>query len=89
MPPAKPVLASVGLFTFLATWNDYLGPLIYLTDPAQYTLSLGLAQFTGEHGVEWGPMMAVSTVMIVPVRIAFFFTQRTFVQGITMTGIKG
>jgi multiple sugar transport system permease protein len=89
MPLAKPVLASVGLFTFLATWNDYLGPLIYLNSPENYTLSLGLAQFRGEHGVEWGAMMAVSTVMRVPVLIAFFFTQRTFVQGITMTGVKG
>lgn len=89
MPLAKPVLASVGLFTFLATWNDYLGPLIYLNSAENYTLSLGLAQFRGEHGVEWGAMMAVSTVMIVPVLIAFFFTQRTFVQGITMTGVKG
>jgi multiple sugar transport system permease protein len=89
MPLATPVLASVGLFTFLATWNDYLGPLIYLNSPEKYTLSLGLAQFRGEHGVEWGALMAVSTVMIVPVLIAFFFTQRTFVQGITMTGVKG
>ncbi len=89
MPLATPVLATVGLFTFLNTWNDYLGPLIYLNDPAQYTLSLGLAQFQGEHSVLWGPLMAVSTVMIVPVLIAFFFTQRTFVQGITLTGIKG
>ena len=89
MPLATPVLATVGLFTFLGTWNDYLGPLIYLNDPAQYTLSLGLAQFQGEHSVLWGPLMAVSTVMIVPVLIAFFFTQRTFIQGITMTGIKG
>ena len=89
MPLATPVLATVGLFTFLGTWNDYLGPLIYLNDPAQYTLSLGLAQFQGEHNVLWGPLMAVSVVMIVPVLIAFFFTQRTFIQGITMTGIKG
>jgi multiple sugar transport system permease protein len=89
LPLATPVLATVGLFTFLGTWNDYLGPLIYLNDPAQYTLSLGLAQFQGEHSVLWGPLMAVSTVMIVPVLIAFFFTQRTFIQGITMTGIKG
>jgi multiple sugar transport system permease protein len=89
MPLATPVLASVGLFTFLATWNDYLGPLIYLNSPEKYTLSLGLAQFRGEHGVEWGALMAVSTVMIIPVLIAFFFTQRTFIQGITMTGIKG
>lgn len=89
MPLATPVLATVGLFTFLNTWNDYLGPLIYLNDPAQYTLSLGLAQFQGEHAVLWGPLMAVSTVMIIPVLLAFFFTQRTFVQGITLTGIKG
>jgi len=89
MPLAKPVLASVGLFTFLGTWNDYLGPLIYLNSPENYTLSLGLAQFRGEHGTLWGPMMAVSVVMIVPVLLAFFFTQRTFVQGITMTGVKG
>ena len=89
MPLATPVLASVGLFTFLATWNDYLGPLIYLNSPEKYTLSLGLAQFRGEHGVEWGSLMAVSTVMIIPVLIAFFLTQRTFVQGITLTGIKG
>jgi multiple sugar transport system permease protein len=89
MPLATPVLATVGLFTFLGTWNDYLGPLIYLNDPVQYTLSLGLAQFQGEHNVLWGPLMAVSVVMIVPVLIAFFFTQRTFIQGITMTGIKG
>ncbi len=89
MPLATPVLATVGLFTFLGTWNDYLGPLIYLNDPAQYTLSLGLAQFQGEHNVLWCPLMAVSVVMIVPVLIAFFFTQRTFIQGITMTGIKG
>jgi multiple sugar transport system permease protein len=89
MPLATPVLASVGLFTFLATWNDFLGPLIYLNSPESYTLSLGLAQFRGEHGVEWGAMMAVSTVMLIPVLIAFFFTQRTFVQGISMTGIKG
>ena len=89
MPLATPVLASVGLFTFLGTWNDFLGPLIYLNSPETYTLSLGLAQFRGEHGVEWGAMMAVSTVMLIPVLIAFFFTQRTFVQGISMTGIKG
>jgi multiple sugar transport system permease protein len=89
MPLATPVLATVGLFTFLGTWNDYLGPLIYLNDPAQYTLSLGLAQFQGEHNVLWGPLMAVSVVMIVPVLVAFFLTQRTFIQGITMTGIKG
>jgi multiple sugar transport system permease protein len=89
IPLATPVLATVGLFTFLNTWNDFLGPLIYLNSPEHYTLSIGLAQFRGEHSSLWGPLMAVSTVMIVPVIIAFFFTQRTFIQGITLTGIKG
>ncbi len=89
MPLAKPVLATVGLFTFLNTWNDFLGPLVYLSSPEHYTLSLGLAQFRGEHASLWGPMMAVTTVMTVPVIIAFFFAQRTFIQGITLTGIKG
>jgi multiple sugar transport system permease protein len=89
LPLAKPVLATVGLFTFLNTWNDFLGPLVYLSSPESYTLSLGLSQFRGEHSSLWGPMMAVTTVMTVPVIIAFFFAQRTFIQGITLTGIKG
>ena len=89
MPLAKPVLATVGLFTFLNTWNDFLGPLVYLSSPEHYTLSIGLAQFRGEHSSLWGPLMAVTTVMTVPVIVAFFFTQRTFIQGITLTGIKG
>src|SRR5205814_9944406 len=77
MPLATPVLATVGLFTFLGTWNDYLGPLIYLNDPAQYTLSLGLAQFQGAHNVLGGPLMAVSVVMIGAVLVGFFLPQRT------------
>lgn len=89
MPLAKPVLATVGLFTFLQTWNDFLGPLIYLSSQDNYTLSIGLALFRGEHSALWGALMAVSTVMTVPVIILFFFTQRTFIQGITLTGIKG
>jgi multiple sugar transport system permease protein len=89
MPLAKPVLASVGLFTFLNTWNDFLGPLVYLNSQENYTLSLGLAQFRGQFTSLWGPMMAVTTVITVPVIIAFFFTQRMFIQGITLTGIKG
>jgi ABC-type glycerol-3-phosphate transport system permease component len=56
-----------GLFTFPATWNGYLGPLIYLNSPEKYTLSLGLAQFRREHGVQWGALMAVSMVMLIPV----------------------
>lgn len=89
LPLAKPALWTIGLFAFIGSWNDYLGPLIYLFDDRKYTLSLGLAMFRTQYGAEWGQMMAVSTVVTIPLIILFFFTQRTFVQGITMTGIKG
>ena len=89
IPLAKPVLATVGLFTFLNAWNDFLGPLVYLNSQTNYTLSIGLQQFRGQYDSLWGPLMAVTTVMTIPVIIAFFFTQRLFIQGITLTGIKG
>lgn len=89
LPLARPALWTVGLFAFIGAWNDYLGPLIYLFDDRKYTLSLGLAMFRTQYGAEWGQMMAVSTVVTVPLIVLFFLTQRTFVQGITMTGIKG
>ena len=88
VPLMKPALATVALFTFLNTWNDFLGPLIYIFDSRYYTLSLGLAMFTSQYGSYWGQLMAVSTVMVVPVMILFFFTQKTFIQGITLTGMK-
>jgi len=89
LPLATPALATVALFTFLNTWNDFLGPLIYLYDDRKFTLSLGLAMFSSQYGSFWGQLMAVSTVMTAPIIVLFFFTQRTFIQGITMTGIKG
>ena len=88
IPLSRPALATVGLFTFMNAWNDFLGPLIYLMDESKYTLSLGLAMFLGQYGNEYGKLMAVSTVVTVPIIILFFFTQRTFIQGITMTGMK-
>jgi multiple sugar transport system permease protein len=88
LPLAKPALATVGLFQFLGSWNDFLGPLIYLNDPSKYTLSLGIQVFASTSGVHWGWMMAVTTVLTVPVVTLFFFTQRTFIQGIALTGIK-
>ncbi|PIX37741.1 MAG: hypothetical protein COZ06_06940 [Armatimonadetes bacterium CG_4_10_14_3_um_filter_66_18] len=81
LPLSKPVLATVGLFAFLASWNDFLGPLIYLASSSKYTLSLGLATFSSQYGSYPGMLMAVTTVMTVPIIILFFFTQRTFVQG--------
>ncbi len=89
LPLSKPVLATVGLFSFMAAWNDYIGPLIYLTDQSRYTLTLGLAAFSSQYGSYPGMLMAVTTVMTVPIVIIFFFAQRTFIQGITLTGIKG
>ncbi len=89
LPLIKPALVAVGLFQFLASWNDFLGPLIYLTDPNLYTISLGLNFFKGEYATEFGPLMAVSTLAVLPVIILFFVAQRTFIQGITLTGVKG
>ena len=89
LPLAKPALATVGLFTFISAWNDFLGPLLYLTDERTYTLSLGLQRFVSQHDAEWAMLMAASTIMTVPIIVLFFFTQKTFIQGIAVTGIKG
>lgn len=89
LPLATPSLATVALFVFLNTWNDFMGPLVYLYDDTKFPLSLGLAMFTSQYGSFWGQLMAVSTVMTLPILVLFFFTQRTFIQGITMSGIKG
>lgn len=88
LPLAKPAVLAVGLFQFMASWTDFIGPLLYLTDSVQYTLSLGLQQFQSQKGSEWGLMMAVSTMMTLPVIILFFFLQKTFIKGITFSGIK-
>ena len=89
LPLAKPALATVALFEFLYNWNDFLGPLIYLQDNSLYTLSLGLQDFQSVHQPEPQLLMAASTIMIVPVIVVFFFAQRTFIQGIALTGLKG
>jgi multiple sugar transport system permease protein len=90
LPLAKPALAVVALFHFLYSWNDFLGPLIYLTDQRTFTLALGLQFYQSQHGgTEWNMLMAASTLVVLPVIVLFFFTQRTFIQGITVTGLKG
>jgi multiple sugar transport system permease protein len=88
MPLSAPAIATVGLFSFLGSWNDFLGPLIYLADQSRYTLSLGLAMFRTQYGSEYGQLMAVATLMVVPVIILFFFAQKTFIQGIKTSGMK-
>ena len=89
LPLAKPVLATVTIFAFMASWNEYMGPLIYLSNKKQYVLSLGLQVFTDAYGSEWGLLMAASTMMVAPVILLFFFAQKHFVTGITMSGLKG
>ena len=89
MPLSRPALATVGLFTFINAWNDFNGPLIYLNDERKATLSLGLQQFVSQHGAEWSLLMAASTLMTVPIILIFFFAQRTFIQGIALSGLKG
>lgn len=88
MPLARPALITVAILTFMFSWNDFLGPLIYLSDQAKNTLALGLALFVGQHQTEWGILMAASIIMMIPMVLIFFFFQRYFIQGFTMSGLK-
>jgi multiple sugar transport system permease protein len=90
LPLSKPVLAVVALFTFLGGWNDFLGPLLYLTRTHTYTLALALQNYSSRHnGVQWNYLMAASAVVVLPIIVLFFLTQKTFIRGIATTGIKG
>ena len=89
LPLSKPALTTVAIFQFLYAWNDYVGPLIYMRDPSSYPLSVGLQLYFTLHGAEWGLLMAASTLFALPVVLFFFFAQRLFIEGITVTGLKG
>lgn len=89
LPLSKPALAVVALFAFMGTWNDFLGPLIYLLDQESFTLALGLQFFQSQHGgTQWNLLMAASTLVVLPVIVLFFFTQKQFIQGIAISGLK-
>lgn len=88
LPLAKPALTTVAILAFMFSWNDFLGPLIYLSDQAKGTLALGLGQFAGQQQPEWALLMASSVLMMLPVIILFFLFQKYFIQGFMMTGIK-
>jgi multiple sugar transport system permease protein len=88
LPLAKPVLVTVGLFTFVANWNDFLGPLLYLESMEKMTVSVGLAMFQGTYTTNWPNLTAASTLATIPILLVFFLAQRYFVQGIVMTGMK-
>jgi ABC-type glycerol-3-phosphate transport system permease component len=91
LPLSKPVLAVVALNYFMGAWNNYLGPLIYLNRQELYPLALGLRMLNSTFREElmWPYQMAASTAVVAPVIVVFFFTQRTLIEGITLTGIKG
>lgn len=90
IPMARPGIAASGIFLFFKAWNDYFGPLLYTSEnPSAWPVSYGLATFHGSHGTDWGTTMAVTMLVTIPVVIIFFFAQRTFVEGITLTGVKG
>lgn len=89
MPLSKPALATLGIFTFMFTWNDFLGPLIYLNDPDSFTLALGLRSFQQQFGTRWNVMMAASLLVMLPTIVLFFSFQRYFIEGVTLTGVKG
>lgn len=89
LPLTRPALFTVALFSFLNAYRDFLGPLVYLTEQSQWTISLGLQLFKNMYGAQWQLMMAASTLMMLPVIALFFVTQRTFVEGIATTGLNG
>ena len=89
LPLSKPALATVALFQFIATWNDFSGPLLYLNDPEKFPLAYGLEQFVSSYGDQTHWLLAAAVLFTLPVLILFFFTQRTFLKGIATTGIKG
>ncbi|THF81783.1 carbohydrate ABC transporter permease [Cohnella fermenti] len=89
LPLSRPALTSVGIFTFLYTWSDFLGPLLYINNSSKYTLTLGLQAFLAEHYTEWGLLMAASLMFTLPIVVIFFFAQKQFIEGISLTGIKG
>jgi multiple sugar transport system permease protein len=89
LPLVRPALMVVAVFTFLWTWQDFFGPLIYLKDSSLYPLSLGLFAFQTRYSTQWDLLMAASTVTTVPLVVVFFFTQRYVLEGIALTGIKG
>ena len=89
LPLSKPALATLTIFTFVATWNDYLGPTIYLKTEAKKTIQIGLQRFIGQYSSEYGLIMAGSVISLIPVLIVFLALQKYFVEGIATSGVKG
>ncbi|HUS92768.1 MAG TPA: carbohydrate ABC transporter permease [Phycisphaerae bacterium] len=88
LPLSKPALLTVMIFSILRAWNDFMGPLIYLSSENKRTLALGLAHLRGVQGTEWGLLMAAAMLMVLPALLLFFVAQRFFIEGIALTGTK-
>ncbi len=88
LPQSKPVIATASIFAFLWTWNDFMGPVIYLHSPENFTLPIGLRAFQQQTGTEWDLLMAASLIVMIPVILLFFFLQRYFVQGMALSGLN-
>jgi multiple sugar transport system permease protein len=89
-PMARPGIAATAMFQFFYAWNDYYGPFLYTSENQEnWTISLGVASFRTLHAVAWNLVTAATVIAIVPVVIVFFFAQKAFVQGVTLTGVKG
>lgn len=89
LPLSKPALGSLAIFIFMGTWNDFLGPLIYINSMDKRTIALGLQAFMGQYAGEWNLMMAAAVIFLLPCLIIFFVAQKWFVQGIVVSGVKG
>jgi multiple sugar transport system permease protein len=90
VPLAKPAIAAVALFNFLYNWNDLFAPLLFVgTNQELWTLTIALSEFTQRHGTEWNLTMAAALLFMLPVIVLFFLAQRVFVEGVTLTGVKG
>lgn len=89
LPLSKPALATLTIFTFVATWNDYLGPMIYLKSESKKTIQIGLQRFIGQYSSEYGLIMAGSVLSLIPVLVVFLVLQKYFVEGIATSGVKG
>jgi multiple sugar transport system permease protein len=89
LPLSKPAISTLTIFTFVNTWNDYLGPLIYLKTQTKKTIQLGLKMFIGQYSSEYGLIMAGSVLSLIPVLIVFLCLQKYFVEGVASTGVKG
>jgi multiple sugar transport system permease protein len=90
IPMIKPAIAAVGLFQFFYCWNDYFGPQIYASEnPGAWTLSYGLQSFKSAHHTDWNLTMAATVLVMAPVIVLFFLAQKAFIEGVTLTGVKG